>query len=67
MNLTFSARKKMYQITSSVLDTDAANESIRISIGAHTTKSDLEIAIKSIAKAVQYIRGKEIEIQGSLN
>lgn len=64
---TSSAIEPSHVLIAMGLDTDAANESIRISIGAHTTKSDLEIAIKSIAKAVQYIRGKEIEIQGSLN
>lgn len=48
-------------------DTDAANESIRISIGRQTTQQDIDVAINAIDKAVEYVRKTEAKIVGGVN
>ena len=44
------------------LNADAANESIRVSIGMQTTQQDVDIAINEINKATKYLRGIEAQI-----
>ena len=42
------------------LDRTAADESIRMSVGRHTTMQDIDIAVSEIAKAVKFVRGIEV-------
>ena len=42
-------------------DGTEADESIRISIGRYTTMQDIEVAIKDIANAAEFVRRKELE------
>ncbi len=45
------------------LDSDKANESIRVSIGRQTTQQDIDIAVDAIAKSTQFVRAKESEMK----
>ena len=60
-----AAIEPSHVLTAMGLSTDEANASIRISIGRQTTQQDIDTAIDAIAKAVQYVRGKEAEIAGA--
>lgn len=60
-----AAIEPSHVLTAMGLSTDEANASIRISIGRQTTQQDIDVAIDAIAKAVQYVRGKEAEIAGA--
>ena len=60
-----AAIEPSHVLTAMGLNTDEANASIRISIGRQTTQQDIDTAIDAIAKAVQYVRGKEAEIAGA--
>ena len=42
------------------LDRTAADESIRMSVGRHTTMQDIDIAVSELAKAVKFVRGIEV-------
>ena len=42
------------------LDRTVADESIRMSVGRHTTMQDIDIAVSEIAKAVKFVRGIEV-------
>ena len=42
------------------LDRTAADESIRVSVGRHTTMGDIDSAVSEIAKAVEFVRGVEV-------
>ena len=42
------------------LDRTAADESIRASVGRHTTMGDIDSAVSEIAKAVEFVRGVEV-------
>ncbi len=57
-----AAMEPSHVLTAMGLNTDEANESIRISIGRHTTQQDIDVAVNSIVNAVQYVRGKEAEV-----
>ncbi len=59
---TSATMEPSHVLTAMGLNTDEANESIRVSIGRQTTQNDIDIAVESIAKAVQFVRGKEAEI-----
>ena len=50
-------------LTAMGLDRDAADESIRVSIGRPTTKQDMDVAISEIANAAQSVR-KATSTQG---
>ena len=50
-------------LTAMGLDRDAADESIRVSIGRPTTKQDMDVAISEIANAAQSVR-KATSMQG---
>ena len=43
------------------LDRTAADESIRVSLGRHTTMSDIDTAVSDITQAVKFVRGIEVE------
>ena len=43
-------------LTAMGMDRDAADETIRVSIGRQTTKQDMDLAVKEIAKAVGFVR-----------
>ena len=60
-----AAIEPSHVLTAMGLSTDEANASIRISIGRQTTQQDIDTAIDAIAKAVQYVRGKEAGIAGA--
>ncbi len=62
-----AAIEPSHVLTAMGLNTGEANESIRVSIGRQTTREDIDVAVNAIAKAVQYVRGKEAEIAGSMN
>ena len=42
------------------LDRTAADESIRVSVGRHTTMRDIDSAVSEIVKAVEFVRGVEV-------
>lgn len=46
------------------LDRDAADESIRVSLGRPTKQEEIDLAVREIARAVGFVRGKEAEIAG---
>ena len=43
-------------LTAMGMDRDAADETIRVSIGRQTTKHDMDLAVKEIVKAVGFVR-----------
>lgn len=59
---TSSAIEPSHVLTAMGLSSDEADESIRISVGRYTTQNDIDMAVRSITAAVQYVRGKEAEI-----
>ena len=58
-----STMEPSHVLTAMGLDRDAADESIRVSIGRPTTKQDMDVAISEIANAAQSVR-KATSIQG---
>lgn len=63
---TSSTMEPSHVLVAMGLDTDAANESIRVSLGLNTTQNDINMAVKSIAKAVKYVRSKQVQITESM-
>ena len=59
---TSAAIEPSHVLVAMGLSTDAANESIRVSLGVNTTQNDIDIAVQSITNAVKYVRNKEIQI-----
>lgn len=55
--------KPSHVLTAMGLSREAADESIRVSIGKQTTKSDIDIAVDALSKAVKFIRNKEVKIR----
>ena len=51
-----STMEPSHVLTAMGLDRDAADESIRVSIGRPTTKHDMDLAVQEIAKAVGFVR-----------
>ena len=58
-----STMEPSHVLTAMGLDRDAADESIRVSIGRPTTKQDMDVAISEIANAAQSVR-KATSTQG---
>ena len=58
-----STMEPSHVLTAMGLDRDAADESIRVSIGRPTTKQDMDVAISEIANAAQSVR-KATSMQG---
>ena len=59
-----SAIEPSHVLTAMGLDRDAADESIRVSLGRPTTQEEIDLAVREIARAVEFVRGKEAEIAG---
>ena len=62
---TSNTMEPSHVLTAMGLDRTAAEESIRISLGRHTELSDIENAVRNIARAVEFVRGKEAAITES--
>ena len=60
-----STMEPSHVLTAMGLDRDAADESIRVSIGRPTTKQDMDMAISEIANAAQSVR-KATSMQGAV-
>ncbi len=57
-----SAIEPSHVLTAMGLDRDAADESIRMSLGRPTTHEEVDVAVWEIARAVAFVRGKEAEL-----
>ena len=55
-----SAMEPSHVLLAMGLDRTAADESIRISAGRHTTMEDIDSAVSEIAKAVEFVKGVEV-------
>ena len=55
-----SAMEPSHVLLAMGLDRTAADESVRISVGRHTTMDDIDSAVSEIAKAVEFVRGIEV-------
>ena len=62
---TSNTMEPSHVLTAMGLDRTAAEESIRISLGRHTELSDIENAVVDIARAVEFVRGKEAAVTES--
>ena len=58
-----SALEPSHVLVAMGLDSDHANQSIRVSIGRQTTQHDIDVAVDAITKSVQYIRAKESDMR----
>ena len=62
---TSNTMEPSHVLTAMGLDRTASEESIRISLGRHTELSDIENAVVDIARAVEFVRGKEAAVTES--
>ena len=63
---TSNTMEPSHVLTAMGLDRMTADESIRISLGRHTESSDIEDAVRNIARAVEFVREREGAITESL-
>ncbi len=59
---TSFAMEPSHVLTAMGLNTDQANECIRISIGRNTTQQDMDIALDAIVRAAEFVREKESKV-----
>jgi len=58
-----STMEPSHVLTAMGLDRTAADESIRVSLGRPTTMEDIETAVSKLAKAAEFVRGRELAVQ----
>ena len=57
-----SAMEPSHVLTAMGLGRDAADESVRVSLGVPTEKGDVDLAVDEIASAARFVRGKTVEV-----
>ena len=59
-----SAMEPSHVLTAMGLGRDAADESVRVSLGVPTQKVDVDLAANEITSAARFVRGKTVEVAG---
>lgn len=54
-----SAIEPSHVLSAMGMGADAAYESLRVSVGRQTTREDVDLAVESLARAAEFVRGKE--------
>ncbi len=59
-----SAMEPSHVLTAMGLGRDAADESVRVSLGVPTEQSDVDLAVAELTNAARFVRGKTVEVAG---